>query len=135
MSRRKVLFVCIGNSCRSQMAEAFARAYGSDVMVAESAGLAPAAGIAELTREVMAEKNIDLSKQFPKGLMEVDLTTYDLIINISGYPFPAPTRAPVREWQVEDPIGGKKDTHQMVGQQLEGLVMQLVLELRRRGNV
>ena len=133
MSQQKVLFVCIGNSCRSQMAEAFARTYGSDVMVAESAGLAPAPGIAALTREVMAEKNIDLGQQFPKGLLEVDLASYDLIVNISGYPFPAPTRAPVRDWQVEDPIGGKKETHQKVGQQLEGLVMQLVLELRRGG--
>ena len=133
MSQRKILFVCIGNSCRSQMAEAFARAYGSDVMVAESAGLAPAPDIAELTSEVMAEKNIDLSKQFPKGLMEVDLSSYDLIINISGYPFPVPGRAPVRDWSVEDPIGGKKKTHQNVADQLEGLVMQLVLELRRQG--
>ena len=39
---KKVLFVCIGNSCRSQMAEAFARVYGSDILVAASAGLAPA---------------------------------------------------------------------------------------------
>ena len=41
-TRLHVLFVCIGNSCRSQMAEAFARAYGRDVLVAASAGLAPA---------------------------------------------------------------------------------------------
>ena len=39
---KRVLFVCIGNSCRSQMAEGFARAYGSDVMAPASAGLAPA---------------------------------------------------------------------------------------------
>lgn len=115
------------------MAEAFARAYGSDVIVAESAGLAPALGIAELTSEVMAEKNIDLSRQSPKGLMEMDLAKYDLIINISGYPFPVPVRAPVRDWSVEDPIGGRKKTHEAVAAQLEGLVMQLVLELRRKG--
>ncbi|MCP5119871.1 MAG: hypothetical protein GY953_54425 [bacterium] len=132
MNQRKVLFVCIGNSCRSQMAEGFARTYGSDVMTAESAGLAPAPGIAGLTREVMAEKNIHLDQQFSKSLMEVDLASVDLIINISGHPFPIKPRAPVRDWKVEDPIGGKKKTHQAVAAQLEGLVMQLILELRRK---
>ena len=43
---KRVLFVCIGNSCRSQMAEGFARAYGSDVMAVASAGLSPATRIA-----------------------------------------------------------------------------------------
>ncbi len=114
------------------MAEGFARTYGSDVMVAESAGLAPAPGIADLTREVMAEKNIDLSLQFPKGLLEVDVNSFDIIINISGYPFPAKPKGELRDWQVKDPIGEKKATHEKVGAQLEGLVMQLVLELRRR---
>ena len=42
---KRVLFVCIGNACRSQMAEAFARAYGSDVLVASSAGLFPAKAV------------------------------------------------------------------------------------------
>ena len=40
-AKRRVLFVCIGNSCRSQVAEAFARAYGSDVMEVQSAGVSP----------------------------------------------------------------------------------------------
>ena len=42
-AKKRVLFVCIGNACRSQMAEAFARAYGSDILTVRSAGLAPAA--------------------------------------------------------------------------------------------
>src|SRR5271156_244497 len=49
--KKRVLFVCIGNSCRSQMAEAFARAYGSDVMVAQSAGLSPATTISAVTKQ------------------------------------------------------------------------------------
>jgi arsenate reductase len=43
--RQRVLFVCVGNACRSQMAEAFARAYGSDVLVPASAGFIPAAKV------------------------------------------------------------------------------------------
>ena len=48
--KTRVLFVCIGNACRSQMAEGFARAYGSDVLVPASAGLAPASGGSLRTR-------------------------------------------------------------------------------------
>jgi arsenate reductase len=64
----RVLFVCLGNSCRSQMAEGFARAYGQGAWQAESAGLLPATVISPLTREVMEEKKISLEEHFPKGL-------------------------------------------------------------------
>ena len=49
MQPQRVLFVCVGNACRSQMAEGFARAYGKDVMVPESAGLAPAMTVPDET--------------------------------------------------------------------------------------
>jgi arsenate reductase len=132
MRKHKVLFVCIGNSCRSQMAEGFARTYGSDVLVVESAGLAPAPLVAPPTHEVMLDRNIDLSQQFPKDLSEVDLSSFDLVVNMSGYPFPGPLEAPIRDWKVPDPIGGEKDLHQQVAQQIESLVMQLILELRKK---
>ena len=53
-----VLFVCVGNACRSRMAEAFANAYGSDVLDASSAGLVPATRSSRTTRQVMSEKRI-----------------------------------------------------------------------------
>ena len=65
--KKRVLFVCIGNACRSQMAEAFARAYGSDVLSAHSAGLAPAGAVPPLTRQVLNERNIPVEGQYPKG--------------------------------------------------------------------
>lgn len=132
MGKEKVLFVCIGNSCRSQMAEGFARTYGSDVLMAESAGMAPATLVAPLTHDVMLEKNIDVSEQFPKSLMEMDPAGFDLVINISGYPFPESVAVQVREWKVQDPIGGSKEDFQRVAQQIENLVMQLILELRAK---
>jgi arsenate reductase len=69
----RVLFVCIGNACRSPMAEGFARAYGSDVLgSAERRDLAPALAVAPLTHHVMLEKNIDLGDCYPKELEHVE---------------------------------------------------------------
>src|ERR1700681_1166513 len=81
--KKRVLFVCIGNACRSQMAEAFARAYGSDVVTAHSAGLAPASAVPPLTRQVLAEKNVPTEGQFPKGLTMLTGEPFDLVVNLS----------------------------------------------------
>lgn len=127
----RVLFVCIGNSCRSQMAEGFARAYGSDVMVPESAGLAPAMSVSRDTIRSMREKNIDVSLHYPKALGEFSRAHFDLIVNMSGCDLPA-MPGPVREWLIEDPIGHPLETYRAVRDQIEMLVMHLILELRRR---
>lgn len=127
--RRRVLFICIGNSCRSQMAEAFARRYGSDVIEPESAGLAPCEIVAPLTRKVMLEKNIDLDGCRPKGLAETG-GDFDLIINMSGRTLPR-MPAPVREWQVEDPIWVSPERHREIRDEIEMRVQKLILEFRR----
>ena len=129
--KTRVLFVCIGNSCRSQMAEGFARAYGSDVMTPASAGLAPAVSVAHDTVRVMDEKNIDIRGQFPKSLQHLSRTPFDLIVNMSGFELPRDITTPAREWDVQDPIGEDFETYRQVRDQIEGLVMRLILELRR----
>jgi arsenate reductase (thioredoxin) len=129
MRPHRVLFVCIGNACRSQMAEAFARALGSDVISAESAGLWPAGRIPSITVELMLEKNIRLDGSFPKGLGETG-TGFDLIVNISGEPLPVPVSAPVREWDVEDPIFLPTERQREIRDQIEALVRDLIAELR-----
>ncbi len=133
MSRplKRVLFVCIGNSCRSQMAEGFARAYGSDVMIPASAGLAPATGIAPDTLDAMDEKGINLRDHFPKSIRHLGRVEFNLVINMSGEPLPATIQCPVREWDVEDPVRLKYDDHCAVRDDIERLVMDLILELRR----
>ncbi len=129
MSRRRVLFVCIGNSCRSQMAEAFARRYGADVIEAESAGIAPCQMVAPATKELMLEKNIDLDGCEPKGLAQTG-GKFDFIVNMSGHPLPA-SGAPVREWQVEDPIWVSTERHREIRDEIEMRVQRLILEFRR----
>ncbi len=113
------------------MAEGFARAYGSDVMEPVSAGLAPAAVVQPLTRQVMLAKNIDIGGLYPKDLSQIDLPVLDLIINMSGHPLPPAIPIEVREWKLEDPIGRDEATYVVVRDQIEHLVMSLILELRR----
>jgi len=128
---KRVLFVCIGNSCRSQMAEGFARTYGVDVLVPASAGLAPAQMIAPDTLAAMDEKGIDLRDQFPKSLHDLNRGKFDLVINMSGLPLPKDISCPVREWVVTDPVRLKYSAHCAVRDRIEHLVMYLILELRR----
>ena len=114
------------------MAAGFARTYGSDVLTAESAGLAPALIVASLTRKVMLEKNIDVGEDFPKTLDMVTLDGVDRIINMSGYPLPVKTDTRVEDWTVRDPIGESEDVYREVRDQIEQRVMRLILELRSR---
>ena len=67
MDKQKVLFLCTGNSARSQMAEAFVRTYAGDTFEAYSAGLEPK-GVNPLTIRVMNEVGIDISDQSSKGV-------------------------------------------------------------------
>jgi len=125
-----VIFLCLGNVCRSQMAEGFARAYGSDVMDAVSAGLAPGVMVDPVTIRLMGERNVDISGHFPKDLRLATARGAELVINMSGYPAPGMT-IPVRDWHVRDPHMQPEKIHREVRDQIERLVMELVLELRQ----
>jgi arsenate reductase len=130
-TKKRILFVCIGNACRSQMAEAFARAYGSGVLIVYSAGLAPATSLPPLTRQTLSEKNIPSEGQFPKGLASFPGEPFEVVVNLSGEPLPAAFgKARLIEWTVRDPIGESENVYRAVAAQIEGLVMRLILELR-----
>jgi arsenate reductase (thioredoxin) len=132
MPLARVLFVCLGNACRSQMAEGFARTYGKDVIAPESAGLAPAMAVPVETQQTMAEKNIDISKQCPKPVSLFPPGHFDLVINMSGYPISGLSSA--TEWKVRDPIGGTPEQYRATRDHIEQLVMKLILDLRRKNN-
>ena len=127
----RVLFICIGNSCRSQMAEGFARKYGADVLIAASAGLAPAIMVAPDTIRAMDEKNIDIREQFPKSLKQLGRAQFELFVNMSGFDLPPEIDTPVREWDVPDPVAEDYETHCQIRDEIETRVMGLILELRR----
>ncbi len=128
-AKKRVLFVCVGNSCRSQMAEAFARAYGSDVLEVHSAGLHPATLISPLTKKVLAEHNLNVDDHFPKGMELVAHEHHDILVNMSGLPISLPG-AQVFHWPVEDPIGKSETVYRAVADQIERLVMRMILSFR-----
>ena len=130
VSRKRVLFVCLGNICRSPMGEALARKYGSDVIIADSAGLTPAVVTTPLTRLVLQERNVDLGDHLPKGLDDVDLKQCDLIVNMSGLKLPSNIGIPVEEWPVKDPYGALEPAYRTACDEIESRVMRLILRVR-----
>jgi arsenate reductase len=103
---KKILFVCIENSCRSQMAEGFARKFAKGKIEAFSAGSKPSGKVIETAIEVMKEAGIDISKQRSKGFAEVEEKVFDYVITMGCgdvCPFvPAKKRI---EWDIADPQG------------------------------
>jgi arsenate reductase len=116
------------------MAEAFARTHGSDVLEAQSAGLAPALALASLTHTVMLEKDIDLGEYFPKeiGRIQGSVDDVDLIINMSGYELKLKKPVPVEEWDIHDPIGEPEEVFREVRDEIERRVLKLIETLRSR---
>ncbi len=111
------------------MAEAFARAYGSDVLWVQSAGLSPATIVAPLTKQMLAERSLRADDQFPKGLDLLQKEKFDLLVNMSGHPVTFPATDKV-DWKVKDPIGQTVETYRAVAHQIENLVMRLILDAR-----
>ncbi|MFW6438063.1 MAG: arsenate reductase ArsC [Armatimonadota bacterium] len=78
----RVLFLCTGNSCRSQMGEGFLRELGGERFEAHSAGTEIAERVHPLAVRAMAEVGIDISGQEPKDLGRYDDETFDLVITV-----------------------------------------------------
>jgi arsenate reductase len=108
MKKTKVLFLCTSNSARSQMAEAFLRAYAGDRYQAYSAGLEPK-GIHPMTKKVMAEVGIDISRQRPKALQDyMGRVHFGYLITVCAQaeqkcPSTFPGMGQRLHWDIEDP--------------------------------
>jgi arsenate reductase (thioredoxin) len=108
MSKTRVLFLCTGNTARSQMAEALLRDYGGDEYEAFSAGFQPRE-INPLTIEVMAERGFDLSGQRAKGLSEyLGRVHFGYLVNMceraeADCPKTFPGMGTRLDWSIEDP--------------------------------
>ncbi len=113
------------------MAEGFARAYGSDVLIAASAGLMPAAAVAPDTARAMLEKNITLRDHFPKHIRQLGRARFDLVVNMSGFDLETVPGDSVISWTVTDPIRETYERHCEIRDEIERLVMNLISSFRR----
>jgi arsenate reductase (thioredoxin) len=130
----KVLFVCMGNCVRSQMAEAIARHSASDVISPESAGIHPLGFIDETAQKTLVERGISVDGQFSKGLHHHTLSTPDLIINMSGLPGVSLFHGRLYEdWRVRDPFGENLESHRRICDDIEGRVQELAARFRSSG--
>ncbi len=133
-SRTKVLFVCVGNACRSPMAEAIARYDAVDVIEPSSAGLRPMGKIADLTRQTIERNGYAATGLTSEALTPEAVQAADLIINMTGTPredtFDKPEK--VEDWMVEDPFGGTPEKYQRVFEGIQRRVKSLAGELRER---
>ena len=124
-----LLFVCLGNSCRSQMAEALARRLGEGKVRAWSAGSRPLGYILPETAEVLAEKEISIDGQWSKGLKDVPVGEMDYVISMGcevSCPVPVGFKGRVIEWNIPDPYGHDLDFFRSVRDLVEQHVRSLL---------
>jgi len=130
--KTRVLFVCIGNACRSPMAEAIARKEANDVIEASSAGFYPMGMIPEMTQTILERNGYSANGLQSKGLREIVSEGINLVVNLSGY-----TRAQslekftqVENWEVSDPYGADEATYQRILEEIRGRVRDLAQRFR-----
>jgi protein-tyrosine-phosphatase len=128
-----VLFVCLGNSCRSPMAEAIARRNAADVIEASSAGLAPLGFVAEMTIKTLLRNGYPVEGLRSKPILPEAWEAADIIINMSGRARERAFQeyARVEDWDIEDPYGDNPDTYQRTCEAIQRRVAELAEKLRR----
>jgi len=135
--RTKVLFLCIGNACRSQMAEAIAKQVASDVIDPSSAGLVAFGEITGPTLAVLSEHGISADGQHSKTLRSEDVSGTELLINMTGRTsdsiFDAPS-VPSEDWDVGDPFGLHLSVYRKIRDQIEARVEDLARRLREKAD-
>jgi protein-tyrosine-phosphatase len=133
--RAKVLFVCIGNSCRSPMAEAIAWRDASKEIEASSAGLAPLGFVAEMTTQTLVRNGCAVEGLASKPISPEAWETANIVINMSGRAkefafrnFRGHTK--VEDWEIEDPYGDP-DKYQGTYESVQRRVAELAQRLRK----
>jgi protein-tyrosine-phosphatase len=129
LNRKKILFVCTENACRSQMASAFAQYRAGDDIEVESAGSSPAQKIDPIMEEVMREKGIDMAYRKPKSIKETaDFGSPDLIISVGcEEACPVVPSAPTEDWNLPDPSGKSITFMRQVRDDIEERVKKLIV--------
>ncbi len=132
MKKTNILFVCVGNSCRSQIAEGYGRAWGSSVMEVKSAGTNAIDAISSEIRLVMAEEGIDISGQRPKKLTAGMIRWADRGIVLGGTPellYPELLKDKLVYWPTPDPYGQGVEAAREVRDLIKNRITDLIIDL------
>jgi protein-tyrosine-phosphatase len=128
---KTILFVCIENSCRSQIAEGFAKSLGKDIVEAYSAGSKPSGTIDPTAIEVMREVGIDIAVQKSKGFLDLPVKKFDYVITLGCKdvcPF-VPASEHI-EWQIADPKNKGRDFFRKVRDQIRRELEKLIQNVK-----
>jgi arsenate reductase (thioredoxin) len=133
--RTRVVFVCLGNSCRSPMAEGIAAHIASDVMEVSSAGVTALGCVQPLTKLTLAKNGYPADELQSKSLEGADIEAADMVINMTGRRGLALLQdvTKVEDWYVEDPYGCNAETYQRIFEDIERRVEELAARLRDGG--
>jgi len=129
---KNLLFVCVENAGRSQMAEAFAKHYGAGKIEVMSAGTVPSKEVNPVVIRVMQEKGIDISKNKPKSLSMKMVHEADVVavMGCDAQDFcPAPLLKKVVNWELEDPKGKRIEMVRQIRDEIERRVNSLIDEI------
>ncbi|WP_110241837.1 arsenate reductase ArsC [Nocardioides gilvus] len=126
----EVLFVCVHNAGRSQMAAGFLRHHGGDRVVVRSAGSAPAETINPAAVEAMAEVGIDITAEVPTKLLTEDVAASDVVITMGcGDACPIFPGKRYEDWALVDPAGKGVDAVRPIRDEIEARVQALLAEI------
>jgi len=128
----RILFVCLGNSCRSPMAEAIARQHAPDLWEVSSGGLTPLGYVATPTTETIEKNGYSAEGLSSKPIMHSHWEAVDLVINMSGFEkhrvFEDPDK--VEDWDVHDPFGADPAVYQDTFDDIRTRIEDLAARLR-----
>ncbi len=124
-----VLFVCVANSCRSQMAEAMAKASAGTGWEIWSAGSHPSGRVHPVAAELMKELGLDLSTHQSKGLDDVPKRLWDYVVTMGcGDACPSVSTRYRIDWSIPDPVGLPLDEARRIRDQIGGFVSGLLAD-------
>jgi arsenate reductase (thioredoxin) len=129
----EVLFVCVHNAGRSQMAAALLDRLGGGRVRVRSAGSEPARSLNPTVVEAMREIGIDISREFPKPLSDESVRAADVVITMGcGDACPIYPGKRYEDWDLEDPAGKDLQTVRHIRDEIESRVTRLVEDLAGR---
>lgn len=130
--KKKVAFICVHNSCRSQMAEAWAKKLGNDDLEVYSAGTENYHEVKPLAVQVMDEVGVDMSDQRPKLLNEIPEEVDILITMGCNVVCPFVPNSHSEDWGLDDPSGGPidgyRETRDLIKEKVDNLISRVKKE-------